>query len=149
CHYEPNDPLACFVPAISGFYFEPKTGFTQRRKVHAKAQRDLFAPLWDLVSLREQILHYLRSPNRCWSSAVTVIAAVSARRTRPPSVITWKPRARAFSISSSDQPPSEPTRAVIAPEAGRVSNDLPPRSENITPKPSTSSESNAIGKLIS
>jgi hypothetical protein len=35
CHYGiSNDPLVCFVPV----HFEPKTGFTQRRKVHAKAQ---------------------------------------------------------------------------------------------------------------
>ena len=72
----------------------------------------------------------------CCSKTVTVMAAVSARRVRPPSVTMIHPAARAAAISSSLQPPSDPTRAVscfvsAAIRSLQCTNDSPSRSENI------------------
>src|SRR5437762_2551008 len=78
-----------------------------------------------------------KSPNICCNNVVTAIAAVSARRVRPPSVTIDQPVERASLSSSSVHPPSEPSSAKSEDAVGgrrRLNsiNDCPSRSENRT-----------------
>ncbi len=144
---------------VSTLRFRSERGFVHHRRGHRmpaslNEERSIKsatqARSWYSVRL---LPRHFKSPNKCWSSAATVIAAVSARKVRPPSVTIRHPLSRAIVISWSVQPPSEPTSAVR--ERGLSGDSLktsasgrPSRSENMIALPvlvSPSSDSNATG----